>query len=334
MKVNIIGGGLAGCALAYVFKNAGMEPVIYEAGDRLASGASGNDVGLYNPRITADFDGIWPFYSAAFFRALTVFEEFGELVEWNPCGALHLINSEQKAKRFGNVVKSWGWAEEEMRIVSAAQASAISGIQIDHDALYLARAGTVSPWKLCHEYARGVEVHLNAKLDELPEGVTVLACGMGCLSFEGAAYLPLKAVRGQVSYVQETEQSKGLKMTVSYAGYIAPAQAGVHCLGATFQRDVNHVNSLSADNLSNLNVLYQNINSLNGSFSVLRDRASVRTSCKDYCLIFGQLREGLYVSTAHGSHGILSSLESAYLLSDIIISGAEAPPVFAPQRFL
>lgn len=333
MKVNIIGGGLAGCTLAYVFKSRGFEPVIYEAGSALASGASGNEVGLYNPRITADFDGIWQFYSAAFFRALNVFEKFGERIDWHPCGALHLINSEQKAKRFGNVVKHWGWDERDMRLISAAQASEIAGITLDHDALYLARAGVVNPRKLCQNYARGVEVHLNARLDTLPEGLTILACGMGCLNFKEAAHLPLKAVRGQVTYVAETEVSKRLKVSVNYAGYIAPEIDGVHCLGATFERDSESHNSKSADNLTNLNVLYHNIKSLDGGFSVMNDRAGVRTTCKDYCLIIGQLNERVYISTAHGSHGILSSLESAYLLADMIASNVKPPVVFAPQRF-
>lgn len=51
-RIAIIGGGLAGTSCAYVLKQYGFEPVIYEAGDKLAYGASGNEVGLYNPRFS------------------------------------------------------------------------------------------------------------------------------------------------------------------------------------------------------------------------------------------------------------------------------------------
>ena len=54
MKAAIIGGGLAGCALAFSLKQAGVTPVVYESASRLAAGASGNSIGLYNPRFTAE----------------------------------------------------------------------------------------------------------------------------------------------------------------------------------------------------------------------------------------------------------------------------------------
>jgi flavin-dependent dehydrogenase len=45
MKVAIIGAGLAGTAAAWALRQAGAEPVIYEAGPEIAPGASGNPVG-------------------------------------------------------------------------------------------------------------------------------------------------------------------------------------------------------------------------------------------------------------------------------------------------
>lgn len=53
MKVAVIGGGLAGCAAAYILKKAGAEPVVFESSSTLASGASGNELGMYNPRFSA-----------------------------------------------------------------------------------------------------------------------------------------------------------------------------------------------------------------------------------------------------------------------------------------
>jgi tRNA 5-methylaminomethyl-2-thiouridine biosynthesis bifunctional protein len=144
MKVAIIGAGLAGTAAAWALRQAGAEPVIYEAGPEIAPGASGNPVGLYNPRLSAERS----FYSDAFPLALKAFEQLRD-TDWNECGALHLITDEKRQKKFTDAVKSWGWPRGEMRIVNKAEASEIAGVGVHYDALYLARSGTISPKKLC-----------------------------------------------------------------------------------------------------------------------------------------------------------------------------------------
>lgn len=341
MRVNIIGGGLAGCALAYILKREGAEPVIYEAANQIASGASGNDVGLYNPRFTAEFDAVGQFYSRAFHEALKVFEGFGDAIEWNPCGALHLMNDEKKERRFPKTVQSWGWGAEGMRIVSAQEASDISGVQIPYDCLYLPQSGTVSPKKLCAHYARGIEVHLNnpvSDIDTLDGDVTVLANGMGCLLFREASYLPLKAVRGQVTYIKQREKTSALKTTIGYGGYMAPPINGMHCLGSTFQRWLDHSDVIEEDNLSNIEKMVKNLPKFAGAYDICSARAGVRTTSKDHFPVVGALEENLYISTAHGSHGILSSLLSAIILSESIISKQRALPqtIYAslsPSRF-
>ena len=323
MRVNIIGGGLAGCALAYVLKREGAEPVIYEAADHIASGASGNDVGLYNPRFTAEFDAVGQFYSRAFHAALKVFEGFGDAIEWNPCGALHLMNDEKKQRRFPKTVKNWGWGEEGMRIVSAQAASDISGVQIPYDCLFLSQSGTVSPKKLCAHYAQGVEVYLNSPVDDLnmlDGDVTVLANGVRCLSFNEASHLPLKAVRGQITYIKQSDRTAALKTTIGYGGYMAPSINGVHCVGSTFQRWLDHSDLIEEDDKDNIDKMVKNLTELAGAYDVCGARAGVRTTSKDHFPVVGALDENLYISTAHGSHGILSSLLSAIILSDKITS--------------
>lgn len=323
MRVNIIGGGLAGCALAYVLRREGAEPVIYEAADHIASGASGNDVGLYNPRFTAEFDAVGQFYSRAFYAALKVFESFGDAIEWNPCGALHLMNDEKKERRFPKTVKNWGWGEEGMRIVSAQEASEISGVQIPYDCLYLPQSGTVSPKKLCAQYSQGIEFHLNSPvsdIDTLDGDVTVLANGMSCLSFSEASHLPLKAVRGQITYIKQSDKAAPLNTTIGYGGYMTPSINGLHCVGSTFQRWLDHSDLIEEDNKDNIDKMVKNLPELAGAYDVCGARAGVRTTSKDHFPVVGALDENLYISTAHGSHGILSSLLSAIILSEKIMS--------------
>ena len=321
MRVNIIGGGLAGCSLAYVLKQRGHEPVIYEASSSLASGASGNDVGLYNPRFTAEHDKIGQFYSSAFQNALGVFEIFNDDIDWNPCGALHLMTDEKKERRFNKMVANWPWSSDDMRLVDAQEASDISGVDVLSDCLYLHKSGKISPKKMCAAYANGVEVVLNTPVPDvsmLGGDVVVLACGMGVLNFKEGAHLPLKAVRGQVSYIGQIKVSEKLRCTLGFGGYIAPAEGGVHCLGSTFQRWLDHSDIIPEDDISNISKLCDAVPSLAGDYEVVGHRAAVRTTSNDHFPVFGQLAEGLYVSTAHGSHGILSSLQAAIFLADQI----------------
>ncbi len=340
-KVNIIGGGLAGTALAYALKNRGVEPVIYEASDDIAANASGNNVGIYNPRFSAQLDAEAQFYSDGFFVACNVFKKLGDSIDWNPCGSLSLLNDERKDIRYRKTVDSWGWSKDDMRIVGAHEASDIAGIEISHDALYLPQSGSVSPKKLCYEYAKNVEINLNHKvknLEDLEGDVNIIACGIGALKFEASQDLPLTSVRGQVSYIDQSQASKNLKAVLNYGGYIAPANGGRHVLGATFQPWLGHSDLLPEDNLINLDKLFDAIPYLRGEYKVVDSRASVRTASKNHFPVVGQLGQGLYISVAHGSHGILSSIMAAKLLADMIVDSDYSAPyelltALSPNRF-
>lgn len=320
MRIVIIGGGLAGTACAYILKQRGYEAVIYEVAPALASGASGNDVGLYNPRFSAEFRAEAQFYSAAYFTVLGTFKNLAN-IDYKPCGALHLMNDEKKAKRFSKTVESWGWGEDDLRIVGALEASDISGIEITQDALYVERSGIVSPRKLCAAYANGVDVLCGQRINDLSEikaDAIILAGGMGIKSFDLTRDLPLKPVRGQVTYAKATEDTKSLSCTVGFGGYIAPSINGVHCIGSTFQPWLDHSNIIEQDDIENLEKLGCVVPFLRRITEITDHRAAVRTTSKDYFPIIGQVSDKIFLSTAHGSHGILSSLMGAELLADLI----------------
>ncbi len=338
MRIAIIGGGLAGCAAAYVLKQAGLEPVIYEAGAALACGASGNDLGLYNPRISAEYTPEAEYFAVAFAAALETFSHF-EDVDWRPCGALHLVNDEKKAKRYPKTVKNWGWAQDDLRMVSAVEGSALAGVELEYEALYIRRSGSVSPRKLCAAYVQGVEVHLNThveRLDEIKADAYILAGGP---LTKDLFDLPTKTVRGQVTQVKGSAQSLKLACNICYGGYFSAAVGGVHMLGSSFQPWLTHRDILPQDDQDNIAKLADHVPALSQGLEVVDHRASLRTTSPDHFPIMGQAGEGLYVSTAHGSHGILSSLIAAHEIAAMITGkgGRLSQQVLArvsPQRFL
>ena len=311
MKVAIIGAGLAGCAAAWVLQQAGAQPVIYEAGPEIAPLASGNAMGLYNPRLSAERS----FYSDAFPLALRAFKQLAN-TEWTPCGALHLITDDIRAKRFAEAVKNWGWARDDMRILGKGEASDIAGVPLAYDALWLARSGTISPKKLCAAYAAKIPVRLNAGVKtpgELQADAVIIAAGISTKS------LPLKAVRGQITEVKATEYSGNLNTALCYGGYISPAKRGIHAVGATFQRWLEHSDIIAEDDDDNIDKLVRVAPDLAEGLEVCGHRAGVRTTSADHMPMIGHLRDNIYVSTAHGSHGIISSIAAAHILTSLIM---------------
>ena len=335
-RVAIIGGGLAGTACAFMLVRAGFKPVIYEAGASLAPGASGNALGLYNPRFTAEFGAEAQYYSGAFRLALEVFKDIPD-IDWNPCGSLHLVTDAKRETRYRQMVESWDWKPEGMRIVDAAKASDLAGVEVRHDALWLAEAGYVSPQKLCVAYARDIEVHLNTaikSIDDVDADIVILANGMGVKNFEAAADLPLNAVRGQLTFAKANAATQKLKCNLCYGGYFSPAVNGVHALGSTFQRWLDHSQIIEEDDQDNIEKLAAVALALAKDIEISGHCAAIRTASKDHFPVVGALGERLYVSTAHGSHGIISSLMAAQFLTEMIAGKPSTLPHGCIQRLL
>jgi tRNA 5-methylaminomethyl-2-thiouridine biosynthesis bifunctional protein len=340
VKIAIIGGGMAGCALACVLRETGAEPIIYEAGPTLASGASGNSCGLYNPRFSALRGAESDFYAAAYSQALRHFRSL-EDIDWTPCGSLHLMTSDKIQGRLHRTCANWGWDAAHMRLVDADEASQLAGIELHHDALYLPEGGSVSPKKLCAAYAHNIEVHLNTrieKLDDLDASITVLAGGPAVAKF--APTLPLIPVRGQITQVTATAASAALKCNICHSGYMTPARDSVHTLGATFQPDEADAEINEADDQENIQKLAEVVPGLAAGLKTVGQRASVRSTSRNRFPIIGKLpgHDAVYISAAHGSYGILSSLMGAHLLADMILDRPPCLPsdvikALSPERF-
>jgi len=324
LKVAIVGGGLAGCALAHILDFVGAEPVIFEKGPSLASGASGNSIGLYNPRFTAERTPQSDYYASAFSAVLRRFSKL-EDVDWNPSGALHLINDEKKKKRFYQTVDSWGWMPETMNIVDADAASEIAGVELRHEAMYLPQSGSVSPVKLCRAYTAGVDFHLNAPDEawrDINADAVVLACGPAVREY--LPDLPIGTVRGQITEVEASEKSSEIKTAICYGGYMSAPVNDMHIVGSTFQRWLDHSDLIEQDDVDNMNKMAAHISGMEEGLNIIGSRASVRATSQDHFPIVGKAPandlgiDNLYVSAAHGSHGILSTFMAAKLLTDMI----------------
>ena len=372
MKIAIVGAGLAGGACAYALAAAGHEVVVFERSNEPASGASGNDVGMYNPRLFAEMCPEAEYHKAAFELALRSFSSLchperarkraegsgGEtkqqdpfvavpapqddnILGWNPCGALHLITDEKRETRYRKMVQSWGWNEKNLRLVSAAEASEIAGVSLPYDALYIPQSGSISPRKLTKTYLSEIDVRYGQaveNLNDLEADKIILACAHSASAFEECASLPLSKVRGQVSKTTAGDQSKSLRCCLNYGGYTAPAMDGLHTIGASFQRWLTHTDLLPEDDADNIAKLESVVPGITEGMEAVSARASLRTTAPDHFPVVGALTDRIYASLAHGSHGILSSLMAAQILSAMLVGETPALPdatikKLCPARF-
>ena len=107
---------------AYVLKQQGFEPVIYEKSGISAIETSRNAIAIYNPRISAHKTAESDFYTAAFARMFGTLESF-EDVGLRKCGYVHLMTDDKKEGRLQETLKNWRWHEEHMKYLSAHEAS-------------------------------------------------------------------------------------------------------------------------------------------------------------------------------------------------------------------
>ncbi len=342
-KIAVIGGGLAGCASAYILAKRGLYPVIFEACEDIAAGASGNICGLYNPRLSALRNVEADFYMSAYADTYNIISNIKSDIEFNPCGNLHLLNDDKKRKRYTNCIKNWAWNKEHMELLPARNVKEISGIELYSDGLFLFDGGSVSPKKLCNAFADNIDVRLSCVVENLKKedgfwiingekfDYVVLACAAGVLNIDISKWLPVYSIRGQVSVIKSTEKSKKLNVNIGYGGYVTKEYNNIHVVGATFDRKNKDVSVLNGDNYKNLEELSKYISYFDEEYNIIGAKAGLRCSSDDYFPIIGKLPdycswknlndnyfEGVYVSCAHGSHGIVSSIAGANIIADMI----------------
>jgi tRNA 5-methylaminomethyl-2-thiouridine biosynthesis bifunctional protein len=360
-KIAIIGGGLAGTSCAYLLKKQGLSPVIFETAAHVAAGASGNPVGLYNPRFMAHRTPVSDFYTASYaalYRLLSAVSQTQD-VGFRPMGALHLINKPEKQKRFDKMIENWQWHHDHMRLMNAQEATEIAGTSLELDALHLPDSGMVSPKELCAYYARNVDIRYHETVLDIKrtaEGwqvgaesfdVLVLACAQSISIFKTTAWVPFETVRGQITKCIVSNNVAPLKSALCYGGYATPAdESGACIIGSTFQKWRDDIDLDAEDDRDNLNNLMLHAPQFASALEVRGARAALRVAAQDRVPVCGAVydeegiaQDDLYISAAHGSHGLLSSLGAAMMIVDDI---CETPSAFygdtiaalSPQRFI
>src|SRR5690606_12682753 len=208
-------------------------------------------------------------------------------------------------------------AEALVRQVSAAEASQLAGVRLTQGGLYFPTAGWLSPPALCQALADHPRIHVHTHTQalglELTDGkwqlhtaagdkplhaaVAVIANARDALALAQTGHLPLKSIRGQVSYLAPGAEAKKLKAVICGEGYLAPplqlaSGNWQQCVGASFNLHDTSSQLSAVDHRANLDKLAPLVPDLASEWSQINTlelpgRVGFRCTSPDYLPLVG-----------------------------------------------
>ena len=392
--IAVIGAGLAGTTTARMLASRGYRVTLLDH-QGIAQGGSGNPQGGLYVKLAANDQAIHTdFYLQAFQYALNFMQaELGpgdsHNPHWQQCGVLQLAYDEKEARRQDKFCQTGSVPADLVYPVSPSQASDLCGTPQTTGGLFFPSAGWVSPAALCQQLIQhhGIEFvqHKVQALHTNEDGWTLITDN-GTLNADQVvictaadardllpdAYLPVKTIRGQLSYLDPL-QAPALNTVVCGRSYMAPPRNGRLCLGATYNLKDNEYALRDSDHQTNLSHLpdfgpeWQAFSARQDQQqAVLGGRVGFRCTTPDYLPMTGPVPRsrdfvarfapmvrnakripaqpvpcypGLWLNIGHGSRGLASgplcaALLTAQISGDALPVGLDVAGALWPGRFL
>jgi tRNA 5-methylaminomethyl-2-thiouridine biosynthesis bifunctional protein len=354
-SVAIIGGGIAGCALAWACDQRGLEVILIERHQDLAAGASGNPAALVKPRLMLGNEVEPRFLAAAALYADRFYREIamtGVPIWYPPPGAVELASDQQSETRLQRIAEVHGWSADMMRFCDQDTLARIIGAKPPFGGLYFPTAGCLDPAVLCpalaagarrieaevaglERRAKGWAVHDKDAVPIAETDVVVIAAGIHSDTLMAPLPSPLRANRGQLGYLAPAPEPLP-KVTIGYGGYLTPRIAipgfgEGHILGASFddwpKERLEDASTLRPQDfariMERLRTAMPDL-AVRWSRPEMAGRAAIRARTPDHLPLAGWLDEdGRFLLTGFGSRGFLAAPLAAELVACQIVG---APP--------
>ena len=347
-KIAIIGAGIAGLSSAWAFAQRGHQVTIYEQNEPL-SGASGNPLALLNPKLCPIEQAHEHLMTLSWQHALNFYPQFK---------AFRPIQVQQIASK--NADELLGLLEQYPENVLTANTTLECFPETEFPSLTLHQAGAVSPHQLRDEILQHANIRIEkvkiSRLESTDSQVTlwqdqqIIAItdhAIVCCAKQSAElfenYPVLKPIRGQVSWVENSQRPLALDQAYSYGGYCMQLDTAQLILGASFYPNRDDAEVLTEDHVHN----YELIHSVFPEYAqqlpsvdIWQGRASVRAQSLDYLPLVGKIQNfgQIYTFAGLGSKGFLFAPLCSEILAALILG--ELCPVpqslldkLNPQRF-
>ena len=323
--VSIIGGGIASACAAYALTKQGVKVTLYCKDTSLAQGGSSNAIGALYPLLHQQEDDISSFYQQAFWRAKALYTEIAEqgfsfAHQW--CGLLEVSYKEALIKRQRAFESLNTWPNNLIHGVNAKQASDLANIDLAYGGLFMPNAGWISPQDLVKQIFNAAKATSRLKImtdthitkirqvsntrsnesstswsltsnqGEFNASVLVICGGADAINIEQLKSLPLTATRGQVTSMKSNKQINKLSTVICHKGYLTPENKGIHCIGATFQKNDTNITTNKADDDYNLTMLAKCLPELSSTIDwqeqdISSNKARLRCMSQDHLPLVG-----------------------------------------------
>ena len=347
-KIAIIGAGIAGLSSAWAFAQRGHQVTIYEQNEPL-SGASGNPLALLNPKLCPIEQAHEHLMTLSWQHALNFYPRFK---------AFRSIQVQQIALK--NADELSGLVEQYPENVLTANTTLECFPETEFPSLTLHQAGAVSPHQLRDEILQHANIRIEkvkiSRLESTDSQVTlwqdqqIIAItdhAIVCCAKQSAElfenYPVLKPIRGQVSWVENSQRPLALDQAYSYGGYCMQLDASQLILGASFYPNRDDAEVLTEDHVHNYELIHSVFPQYAEQLPKLetwQGRASVRAQSLDYFPLVGKIQnlDQIYTFAGLGSKGFLFAPLCSEILAALILG--ELCPVpqslldkLNPQRF-
>ncbi|MCB1041790.1 MAG: FAD-dependent 5-carboxymethylaminomethyl-2-thiouridine(34) oxidoreductase MnmC [Acidobacteria bacterium] len=246
----VVGGGLAGCSIAYALAEAGADVLLIEQRGGVGQAASGNPQGILMPYLSDRDSGASSVYGKGFEISCQILDELADQHGFALSRGVAQLPTNRRLTRVAVECTEMGlW-------LGAQDLSEHTGIALSEGGFWFPNGRCVQVASLCdalanhHRIRRECDLRVNKierldgswRLETTDTPITAMnvfvAASYECAQLDQLNWLPQSRVRGQIAYVRATPKTKALKAAICADGYVTPAHCGFHVAGATFDRDI------------------------------------------------------------------------------------------------
>lgn len=361
-SIIIVGAGLSGCQMAYECSKRGWKVTLVDRHPTLAAQASGNRAAITYPTVSS--------IPAPISRlAVEGWKYLSEIIMSNPeirhasCGSLKLLQTSEDENRWTRAIENHGLSADWMKLVSGSEASEISGIELNHPAVWMSRAMWIDITDYCKflisssseiDWRPLVEVNnfgfssssswIETSAGEKIAADRVVFCNAYEISsLDQLSWLPFRKVRGQLAMIRNAAPK--LRTILCFDGFITPDLGnGLHQIGATYDRHANDLAHREEDSIQLIEKLKSimpqlNIDSSSIDSTWIQYRSNVpgmEPLIGNAFTRTGELIQNIFIFAAFASKGLVYIPSGAVTLAKSIngeISSSDLPR-FSPKRFI